>query len=165
MKKTSILLKIFTALILFIGVTIFYIQENHSEYKKNMIQSELSVKTGEMMESSMKDIDMKDAIVSAGLYEVYSVDKLTKAKDSKVVLFFNAKWCPTCIEVDKELKSNEIPNGLTILSVDYDSYNDLKKKYKVTYQHTFVEVNAEGIMINKWSGGGLINIKKQVNIK
>ena len=35
---------------------------------------------------------------------------------------------------------------------------ELKKKYEVTYQHTFVQVDAQGNMIKKWSGGALADI-------
>ena len=45
-----------------------------------------------------------------------------------------------------------IPEDVHILVVDYDAAQDLKKKYAVTYQHTFVQVDAEGKLLKKWSG-------------
>ncbi len=99
-----------------------------------------------------------------GEYSAYSENKVSRANDgAKVVLFFNASWCPTCQSVDRELTSSEIPEGLLILSVDYDSYITLKKEYEVTYQHTFVQVDGDGNMIKKWSGGDLKNIIKMTN--
>lgn len=119
------------------------------------------VEDGEMMKGdSMKDDQMKagNGAMMSGSYEVYSPEKLSKANTGKVVLFFNAGWCPSCQSVAKELTSTRIVDGLVILSVDYDASTDLKKKYKVTYQHTFVQVDADGKLIKKWSGGDLSNI-------
>lgn len=98
-----------------------------------------------------------------GSYQIYDSAKLALADSgADVVLFFNAKWCPICRGVESELQSSKIPDGLIILSVDYDTYNDLKKKYGVTYQHTFVQVDARGNLIAKWSGGGLSTIVSKV---
>ena len=52
----------------------------------------------------------------------------------------------------KNLLDSTISNDLTILKVDYDSNPDLKKKYLVTYQHTFVQIDNKWNMIKKWSG-------------
>lgn len=90
-----------------------------------------------------------------GSYEIYSPEKIAeKSKTSRVVLFFNAVWCPTCRALDNSIKvsAKQIPGDITILSVDYDTYKDLKKKYGVTYQHTLVQVDADGNLVKKWSG-------------
>ena len=89
-----------------------------------------------------------------GSYEAYDPSKLAYAKDGDVILFFNASWCPTCRALDKDIKQNisSIPSGVTILNVNYDNSTDLKKKYGVTYQHTLVQVDANGNMIAKWTG-------------
>lgn len=78
------------------------------------------------------------------------------AADAKVVLFFKAKWCPTCQALDKNIRANlsGIPENVTILQVDYDTATALKQKHGVTYQHTFVQVDpVSGGLIKKWSGG------------
>jgi thiol-disulfide isomerase/thioredoxin len=74
--------------------------------------------------------------------------------DSDVVLFFNADWCSTCKEARENLKADPaaIPAGLTIVKVDYDDSDELKQKYGVTVQHTFVQVDAEGNELAKWNG-------------
>lgn len=86
-------------------------------------------------------------------YSDYTGSKATYDK-GKVVYFFNAKWCPTCQALTKDITANisNIPAGITIVSVDYDQYTDLKKQYGVTYQHTLVEVAKNGTQIKKWSG-------------
>lgn len=92
---------------------------------------------------------------SVGSYEAYSEPELEHAKDGTVVLFFKAPWCPTCRAVDSDIKAHlaDIPPGVSILEVDYDSSDELKRKYGVTYQHTFVQVDAAGNLLKKWSGG------------
>ena len=92
---------------------------------------------------------------SRGTYEAYAPEKLSKADEGDVVLFFHASWCPSCRFLDAGIRehADEIPDGLTILKLDYDTETELKKKYGVTTQHTLVQVDAEGNLIKKWSGG------------
>jgi thiol-disulfide isomerase/thioredoxin len=102
--------------------------------------------------SMMKEDDTK--MMKQGTYQNFSSDKLALAKTEKVVLFFKAGWCPTCKGVDSDITShlNQIPKNVNILVVDYDASTDLKKKYGVTYQHTFVQIDSNGMLIKKWSG-------------
>lgn len=106
------------------------------------------------------EISNDTGFAPVGSYEVYSPEKIAeKSKTSRVVLFFNAVWCPTCRALDNSIKvsTKQIPGDVTILSVDYDTYTELKKKYGVTYQHTLVQVDAEGNMIKKWSGSSTLS--------
>lgn len=118
-------------------------------------------KDGAMMEK--KDgamMEKKDSMMmSKGSYEAYDASKLAMAESGKVVLFFRAAWCPSCKALDADIKANmaSIPEGVTILDVDYDTSAELKKKYGVTMQHTLVQVDAKGNLIMKWSGGGTLD--------
>ena len=106
-------------------------------------------------EGSVKSIQKtENPVMKAGSYEIYSVDKLSRADNGNVVLFFRASWCPTCRALDTDIKANlsKIPENLSILDVDYDNSTELKKKYRVTYQHTLVQVDSKGDMVAKWSG-------------
>jgi thioredoxin 1 len=115
-----------------------------------------ATKTDAMMKKDGTSmVDNSDTMMHAGTYEAYTTEKIAMASATHdVVLFFRASWCPTCIAVDKDIKANlgKIPSSLTILDVNYDASSDLKKKYGVTYQHTFVQVDAQGTLIKKWSG-------------
>jgi thioredoxin 1 len=109
---------------------------------------------------------MTPPVTATGSYEVYDASKLNRAKTGTVVLFFYAPWCPTCRAVDADINArlNSLPNNFSLLKVDYDSSTDLKQKYGVTYQHTFVQVDDQGTMLKKWSGGStLASILDQVS--
>lgn len=57
-----------------------------------------------------------------------------------VALHFHADWCPTCRAQDKALQSMKDEKGLdlTILTVNYDTERDLKKRFNVRTQSTMV---------------------------
>lgn len=143
------------------------IQENINSYNNSGEQSLPSSQksnTGETGDTSnnekVPEISNDSGFAPVGSYEVYSPEKIAeKSKTSRVVLFFNAVWCPTCRALDNSIKVSlkQIPGDITILSVDYDTYKDLKKKYGVTYQHTLVQVDAEGNMVKKWSGSSTLS--------
>ena len=126
--------------------------------KEGMMKKDSMMNTDTMMkkdESKMMEKKADGAMMKTGSYEVYSPSKIiTASADHKVVLFFRASWCPTCIAVDADIKAQlkNIPENLTVLDVNYDDSTELKKKYGVTYQHTFVQVDAQGNLIKKWSG-------------
>lgn len=77
--------------------------------------------------------------------------------DGKAVLFFAAlAWCPSCQAADKDITSNfnQIPKDVTILKVDYDTAKEMKNKYGITMQDTFVQVDENGEEITRWNSGG-----------
>lgn len=87
---------------------------------------------------------------SAGAYIDYSDNAIKNTKGTKV-LFFHAPWCPQCRALDNSIKSGKIPNGVTIIKVDYDSNQELRKKYGVTLQTTLVRVDDDGNMVKKYT--------------
>jgi thioredoxin 1 len=56
-------------------------------------------------------------------------------------LFFHADWCPTCVAAEKDILSKDIPSDLTILKVNFDSEIELKKKYEIIAQTTFIQID------------------------
>lgn len=116
---------------------------------------------GSVAADSMKDevmMDKTDASVSSGIMkkgtiEAYSPEKLALAQHGKVALFFHAPWCPICRSLDAQAAADPdlVPAGVHVLKVDYDTALELRKKYGVTVQHTFVQVDASGNALGKWS--------------
>lgn len=76
----------------------------------------------------------------AGYYGDYTDDRLKQSYD-KTILFFHATWCSECRAFDQAIKSGRVPAGVQILKVDYDRRTDLRQKYDVRIQSTFVELD------------------------
>jgi len=168
--NTKAIIGVVAIIIIAAGVGIYYSKSSSTEIVKNnaMMQKEGSPMDQEKDTSAMmqkendtimkKDegatMDGGDILMKVGSYESYDTSKIAMASTTHdVVLFFRASWCPTCIALDKDIKANlkNIPASLTILDVNYDNSTELKKKYEVTYQHTFVQVDSQGNLIKKWS--------------
>lgn len=98
---------------------------------------------------------------SAGQYMNYGTYETSadEFSESNVVLFFNAAWCSTCKVARDNFESSldQIPIDLTIVVVDFDSAAELRKQYGVTVQHTFVQIDASGEALAKWSGSTTID--------
>ncbi len=84
-----------------------------------------------------------------GKYVDYTEDIIASTKGTKI-LFFHAPWCPQCKALDSSIRSGNIPDGVTIIKVDYDSSQKLKQKYGVTVQTTLVSVDDAGNLIKKY---------------
>lgn len=102
-------------------------------------------------EDAMMKKDGDAMMEKEGTYASY--DAALVGQNKNTVLFFHAAWCPSCVAADKAISAEEVPAGLTILKTDFDNSTDLRKKYGVVSQHTFVLVDADGNQIKKWTGG------------
>ncbi len=85
------------------------------------------------------------------------------ASEAPTVLFFYASWCPTCRSAREEFneRQDELKH-INIILVDYDNSDDLQKKYGVSYQHTFVQIDENGEAIIKWNGGATDSLLSNV---
>jgi thiol-disulfide isomerase/thioredoxin len=96
-------------------------------------------------------------------YRIFDQNTLTDTSDTRRVLFFYASWCPTCIPADQDLLRNQdqIPTDVTVIRVNYNdpdtdaTEKELAKKYGITYQHTFVQIDSTDQVVTKWNGGRL----------
>lgn len=86
-------------------------------------------------------------------YETYSEEKFVASADTERVIFFHASWCPTCISHDRDIKAAGVPEGITIFRADYDKDLDLRRKYNVAIQSTFVHIDANGDVVKTWPFG------------
>lgn len=116
-------------------------------------------KAADVVAQEVKEVIMPDATYVD--YSSAAVDTALAA-GQKVVLFFHASRCPSCRSADKDITANvgNLPDGVVVFKVDYDSNKDLRKQYKVTGQHTFVEIDTDKKMIASLRGGDVKTIQK-----
>lgn len=70
--------------------------------------------------------------------------------EGQVVLFFHAVWCPQCIQLERDIKQNGVPEGYTFIEVDFDQHQDLRQRYEVTVQTTLVRLDDNGDKIDSF---------------
>jgi thioredoxin 1 len=103
-------------------------------------------------------------------YVDYSKNALDNSSNNRRVLFFYASWCPTCKSADKSFTENisSIPDNVTLIRVHYNDpeanqdEKDLAKKYAITYQHTFVQIDSSGAEVAKWNGGQIEELRSNL---
>jgi thiol-disulfide isomerase/thioredoxin len=106
--------------------------------------------------SMMADTMAGPAMMSSGGTVTFTNldDAKSLAEKGPTVLFFHASWCSSCRSamLDIDLRVHEL-GDVTVVVVDYDGTPELKKKYGITYQHTFVQIDSAGEKIALWNGG------------
>jgi thioredoxin 1 len=103
-------------------------------------------------------------------YVIYSQETLAAFANNRRILFFYANWCPTCRPADADFKQNadQLPEGVTVVRVNYNDTEtdqeekELARKYGITYQHTFVQIDENGEQVKKWNGGQLEELIAQI---
>ncbi len=104
-------------------------------------------------------------------YIPYLKDVYDSNSNKRRVLYFYATWCPSCKAANEDFTKNpdKIPEDVIVIRTNYNDPDtdqeekDLAKKYGITYQHTFVQIDSTGKEVTKWNGGQtselLTNIK------
>ncbi len=153
-----------------VGGGLFVANQQSKQAEDAKIEQEKDA-TVQKEEGFMEDGKMMRDKMSGPRYIEYSKATLDQVTSNRRVLFFFASWCPTCKPADANFKenTNKIPEDLTVIRVNYNDpetdqeEKDLAKKYGITYQHTFVQIDSQGREITKWNGGQidelLANIK------
>lgn len=84
----------------------------------------------------------------AGSYVDYRNGIIQESQGQRV-LFFHAPWCPQCRSVEKGINADGVPDGFTVIKVDYDSNQALRKKYGIKIQTSFIKVDENGNAIGE----------------
>lgn len=84
-----------------------------------------------------------------GSYVDYSDSAVASTKGTRL-LFFHAQWCPQCRALEADIKNKGVPAGVTILKVDYDSNQALRRQYGVTIQTTVVRIDDKGNLVERY---------------
>lgn len=124
------------------------------------VQNKKTIAQSAQPKESIQSMQSAQPTRSSSRYTDYSPEAFAAAKDKKRVYFFHAKWCPSCKAADGLFMSNldQIPKDVMLFKTDYDTETVLKKKYIITYQHTFVYVDAAEKEVKKWNGGALAEL-------
>ena len=79
------------------------------------------------------------------------------AQAGPTVIFFFAKWCPNCKAAALEFstKWDSVRPGIALVVADYDKETEMKTKYGVTYQDTYVLVGPDLGKRRIWNSGGI----------
>ncbi len=96
-----------------------------------------------MTDESMTDEEMVDGEDAPGAYVDYYDGVIAETAGEKV-LFFHAPWCTQCRQLEQSILSEGVPDGTTIIKVDFDSETELRQQYGVTLQTTVVHVDDDG---------------------
>lgn len=157
-----------------------YTQKNESQ--EAMMKKEETVMTKDSTEvkenkEMLEDKDEKkmeksedDAKMTTSRYVPYSKEAFDSASKNRRILFFFANWCPICKPADTSFTENvsKIPADVTVIRVNYNDTNtdqeekELAKKYGITYQHTFVQIDGTGKEIAKWNGGQMDELIRNI---
>lgn len=159
MKNVTLII-IFVAIVLGGGGMYLYSQQTKPQEDLLISEKESTIKdpsANVAQDSTMKD----EKALPEEKYVPYSKEVLDETTDKRRVLFFYASWCPQCIPADKNFQANsgQIPKDVVLIRVNYnDPETDAEEKalateYGVTYQHTYVQIDASGNEVAKWNGG------------
>ncbi|GAA4878555.1 thioredoxin family protein [Serinicoccus chungangensis] len=115
-------------------------------------EDDMDETTEDMDDASTDDMDEEETGTTGGMSGYVDHDTYAAYDGGPVVLFFHADWCPDCRATDESLTTAGLPEGLTVVKVDFDERTDLRRTYGVHQQHTFVQVDADGEGIATWTG-------------
>lgn len=132
-------------------------EENKMIWKKIIIEKDIVVER-----KIVKD-DKKDN----SWYLDYSKERLKNSSKENIVLFFHADWCSSCRSFEKQVLTEKIPEDILILKVNYDKENELRRKYNIVTQTSFVLVDSDWNLKKRWIWWTWINsiIKKIEDFK
>ncbi len=130
--------------------------ETGSEKVVNKVMEEGRVAVGE----KLKETGEKMLVVEnnqPGVFKKY--DGSIEGNYQYTVLFFTAEWCPSCVVAQKNIEDlkSSIPTDVEIIAVDYDQNTELRDKYAVNKQHTFVLLDRENSMVSQWDNSASIS--------
>jgi thiol-disulfide isomerase/thioredoxin len=120
-----------------------------------LFYGDFTEKDGGLVYSAVLNITTSSSATSAtttpkaGTYVDYKSGIIESTPGTKI-LFFHAPWCPQCRALEASIKANTIPENTTIIKVDYDTNQALRKTYGVTIQTSLVSVNDSGELIKKF---------------
>jgi thioredoxin 1 len=163
MKNTAPIVIIILLLVAGVSAFVFMGSQNTTQLPPTNKQTPAASEMPEGRPYPIAAQDMPANEQATATYTPFTPELLSSTAAKRRVLFFYASWCPTCRPADESFTKNisQLPNDVTLIRVNYNdgdtdqAEKDLAKKYGVTYQHTFVQIDAQGKEVAKWNGGEL----------
>jgi len=167
--KTPIILIVSAAVIIIVAAGAYMFTQNTSKSSDTMMKTDQTMMPKDEKSSQTTDMMEEDKKVDSAYIE-YTKSAFENSSANRRVLFFYASWCSTCKPADASFMQNmnKIPEDVTLIRVNYNDPDtdqeekDLAKKYGVTYQHTFVQIDSSGKEITKWNGGQIDELLSQI---
>lgn len=95
----------------------------------------------------------RDLSAQQPYYIAYSAEAAAQAmkEGQPVVYYFWAVWCPICKAEEPKIKAWIEGSGLPIAGfrVNFDTESELKKQFKVPYQHTTIFLDKNGLEVDR----------------
>lgn len=142
-------LVIVISIILLIVASLAYLVASKSPSPSPTTESEPETITVDDTALGSDEVRYSDGSRPLGTYTAYSADKIASTEGVKL-LFFHAPWCPQCRALEKSIEQGDIPEGVTIFKVDYDSNHQLRQKYGITIQTTLLKIDDNGDKIDSF---------------
>ena len=173
MNKTIVIAGI--VILVLVGGGLYIANQNSKQSEQaKMAQEKAAMEEKAAMKAKEDAAMKKDETVmdknASSRYIEYSKAALVLAADKRRVLYFYANWCPICRPADINFKAevSKIPEDVVVYRVNYNDTDtdqeeeDLAKKYGITYQHTFVQIDAEGKEVFSWNGGQIEELLRNI---
>ncbi|QQS18193.1 thioredoxin family protein [Candidatus Saccharibacteria bacterium] len=174
-KKALITISIVVGLLLVGGGVVAYTNDQNTKEEQQKMAMQKKADDEAMVKKAQDSAMAKDTVAQEGdsmakdetmakqgsYVTLADYDKdPSKYADTKKVYFFHASWCSICQGIDKEIKADmsKIPAGVTLIKTDFDSSTDLRKKFGVTVQYTFVQADNTGNETAQWSATSLTDV-------
>lgn len=141
-KLGSVLIVAFISAAVFYGIT-------RDDTPKAITSEPLTSSDTHNTQQGNQTVVVNQHTMSGGTYITYTEQALQQAEGQKV-LFFHAAWCQECRSIEAGIEAEGAPEGYTILKVDYDNNHDLRVKYGVKSQATFVKLDENNNKIDEF---------------
>jgi len=144
-----------------VGGTIYKVTTASIKKPEVMMKKDLPV-----TETPKQEVMEKKDESANSRYLSYSKTVFDTSSDKRRILYFYATWCPTCKIANEDFTANpnKIPEDMVVIRTNYNDpetdqeEKELAKKYGISYQHTFVQIDAQGKELKKWNGGGIAEL-------
>lgn len=136
MNRKALILSLVIIVSIFGGITFLFVSNNQNNPKQNVTPIPAATEPASQPTETGDFIDYTE--------ETYLATTGTR------LLFFYAPWCPQCRDLEADIQTDGVPDGVTIFKVDYDSNQALRQQYGVTIQTTLVKVDDQGELVEKY---------------